>query len=153
MKKLVISISVIIISCIVLLIGGVIVYDYVIPDYMKCDEVFKGYTDCDGYTFAGRNLREYYIYSYSEEHIELFAQSDLYTEVDDSNIAELRSMIKNFEEYSEQEIFSNTVSNGDYFILRYYDGNAKEVEKSEDKYMIYFFDTDSQKLHYTYRVG
>lgn len=154
MKKFIITISAII-ACIVLLIGGVIVYDHVIPDYVKYDEIFKGYTDCDGYTNAGKDLDVYYVYSYSKEHIELFAQSDLYTEVDDSNIDELKSMIKQYEEYGECEKFSDTVSNGDYFILKYYDCDGNEIEKNKDEdiYKIFFFDTDTQKLHYTYQVG
>lgn len=139
-------------AVIVLLISGSVIYNYAIPDYVKWDEIPKGYTDCDGRSYAGKDLDEYYVYYYTEEQIETFETSDLYKKVDDSNIEELTAVVKKFDEHSDVKNFADTVSNGDCFILTYYNSDGDEVEYSDEHYCLYFFDIDSQKLHYLYQV-
>lgn len=145
------KIKYVIISFIVLLIVCPILYISIynaMPDYIKCDEALKGYTDCTGYDHTGKDADIYYVYSYGEEHIQEFAENDLYTRVDDSNIDEVKEMIKWYEQYDGNERFSDTVSNGDYFILKYLDNDGNEIENFDNYYMLYFFDVQSQKLYY-----
>ncbi len=144
MKKFIISVF----AFVMLGIAGAGIYSCAIPDYVKQDEIFKGYTDCTGYNNTGKDIDIYYVYSYSEEQIEKFSQSDLYKKVDEKNIDEVRKMIKWYEEFNGHENFSETVSAGDYYILRYLDHNGNEIEEFDDYFVLYYFDVQSQKLYY-----
>ncbi|MCM1115819.1 MAG: hypothetical protein NC397_10020 [Clostridium sp.] len=144
MKKIILAAAVIV----VLIITGNVIYNYAVPDYVKYDEVLKGYTDCDGYDNSGKDIDIYYAYSYTEKQIDDFAQNDLYTIVDDSNIEEVKEMIGWYEQFNEHEKFSDTVSNGDYFVLKYLDHNGNEMEYFDDYFSLYFFDCESCTLHY-----
>lgn len=138
----------IIFAVVALLISGSVIYNYAIPDYVKIDEVYKGYTDCVKYDNTGKDIDICNIYFYNEEHIEKFAESDLYKKVDESNIDEVRRMIEWYEQFDGNEKFSNIVSNGDYFILRYLDHDANETEEFDDYFELYYFDTQSHKLYF-----
>nr|MDE6752300.1 hypothetical protein [Eubacterium sp.] len=111
MKKTVMIFVVIIL----LLIGGLFIYDN-LPMYIKNEAIFKGYSDYDGRECIGIDADIYYVYYYSEKDIEKFADSDLYTEVYYAqDIFEIKKVIKQFEEYGNVKNFSNSVSVGDYY--------------------------------------
>lgn len=144
MKKVFLSIALIIL----LLIGGLIIYDN-LPMYMKDDAIFKGYTDRVGRDYSGKDLDIYYVYYYREEDIEKFADSGLYKEVYyAADMAELKEPIRQFEQYGDVKIFSDSVSVGDYYILKYFNRDGEQVDKNLDNYQLYFFDTDTQRLYY-----
>ena len=95
----------------------------------------------------------HYVYYYSEKDIEKFADSDLYTEVYYAqDIFEIKKVIKQFEEYGNVKNFSNSVSVGDYYILKYFNSDGNQVEMNLENYVLYFFDTDTLKLYYLYQT-
>ena len=136
-------------SVIVLLIAGCEVYDR-LPMYLRDEAVFKGYTARDGRDYSGKDLDIYYCYCYDEDDVAKFEESDLYKKVDNAiDIVNLQKLIRNFEEYSNVQNFSNAVTVGDYYILKCYDmDKSKTDEIFIDNYLIYFFDTDTQRLFY-----
>lgn len=145
MKKFFIAIT----AVIVLLIAGFLVNEN-LPIYLKNEAIFKGYTERDGRDNTGKDLDIYYCYYYGKDDIEKFSESTLYKKVDHvTDVVNLKKLIKTFEEYGEIETFSNSVSVGDYFILKCYDSDKNETDEIlTDDYLIYFFDTDTQRLFY-----
>ncbi|MDE5604420.1 MAG: hypothetical protein K2I73_02420 [Eubacterium sp.] len=145
MKKVILSIVLII----ALLIGGLIIYDH-LPIYMKDEAIFKGYSDYDGREFVGIDADIYYVFHYSEEDIEKFAESDLYKEVNYAkDMTQLKDVVKDFESYSyDFEPFSHLISTGDYYKLRIFG----YVSRYQYNFELYFFDTDTQKLYYLYQT-
>lgn len=138
-----------IVSIIILVIGGLFVYDR-LPIYMKNEAILKGYSDYDGREYVGIDADVYYVFYYSEEDIEKFAESDLYKEVNDTkDMTPLKDVVKDFESYSyEFEPFSHLISAGDYYRLRIFG----YVSRYQYNFEVYFFDTDTQKLYYLYQT-
>lgn len=130
-----------------LLIGALFVHDH-LPMYLRDDAILKGYTDRVGRDNSFMDLDAYFVYYYGEKDIEKFADCGFYKEVYyAADIAELKEPIKQFEEYGDIQ-FSDSVSVGDYYILKYFNHDGEQIEKNLGNYQIYFFDTDTQKLYY-----
>lgn len=148
MKKVFLSITLVI----AVWIGSMFIYDS-LPMYIKNEAIFKGYSDYDGRECIGIDADIYYVYYYSEKDIEKFADSDLYTEVYYAqDIFEIKKVIKQFEEYGNVKNFSNSVSVGYYYILKYFNSDGNQVEMNLENYVLYFFDTDTLKLYYLYQT-
>lgn len=144
MKKVFLSIALVI----AVLIGSMFIYDS-LPIYMKNKAILQGYSDYDGREYIGIDADIYYVFYYNEADIEKFADSDLYTEAYYAqDIFEIKKVIKQFEEYGNVKSFSNLVSVGDYYILKYFNSDGNQVEMNLENYVLYFFDTDTQKLYY-----
>ncbi len=145
-KKIIIFIFASIFITIILFAAEIAIYKS-IPDYMRYDEIPKGYTQREGYSNCGKDLNEFFSYYYTENQIKDFEKSNLYKAVNNDNIDELIEMIKYYEELNDLAI-SNNVSDGDYFILKYFNSDGNEIAKCDDNCLIYFFDTDTQILYY-----
>ncbi|MDE6659334.1 MAG: hypothetical protein K2K01_04400 [Eubacterium sp.] len=145
MKKIILSIVLII----AFLIGSLILYDH-LPIYMKDSAIFKGYSDYDGREFVGIDADIYYVFHYSKDDVEKFAESDLYKEVNYAkDMTPLKDVVKDFESYSyEFEPFSHLISVGDYYKLRIFGYYSRYQYNFE----LYFFDTETQNLYYLYQT-
>lgn len=150
MRKFIVIVFAAVVAGILFFMIGCSVYDN-LPDYIKDDNIPKGYTDTDGHSYAGKDLDEYFWYQYDNKQ-EYFEKSEEYTLVDESNITELKNAVQSYEEWGEAS-FSNEISCGDYYIIIYHDSDGNVInEHGNNNVMLYFYDTDSNKLHYFYYV-
>lgn len=136
----------IILSVILLLIGVAIaaVYEFSgnsdisIPD---------GYIDKTGNTDAGRDLDEYYCYTYNA----MPRLGKEYQLVTADNIESLYTDISDYEKQAGQGHFSDKVSEGDYFITVYYDQDGNVIDYSrQTNVKIYLYDIETNSLYYVY---
>ena len=147
MKKIILILFVLVAG----LIFGISAYNGA-PDYVKSKDVFKGYYDKAGRSCAGKDLDEYNVYHYSEEDIEKFANSERYSVLSGSKTDELIELVKMYEDANDDVHFSGNISDGDYYILEYYDSDGNEIEKSDEHFYICIFDIETQVLHRAYVV-
>jgi hypothetical protein len=142
-----------------------------LPDYVKDKNIPKGYVDTDGETFAGKDLTEYYWYKY--ENKPNFNSN--YAVVDSSNIDDVKGALNIYsgntwtsvsvDENGVSEIetagdsdLAKSVNEGDLCYLTAYDSNRNEVlfnydkQESDSNFLLYFYDVETDTLHYIYVV-
>lgn len=135
-KKIIIAISVILVFA--LLIGIDSIYNSQRFDYLRHDEIPKGYVDYDGRVDAGKDYSHRYWYKYDE----MPKLCEEYKQVG-NNIELLETAIQD----SCSEDMKIDISTNDYFILKSYniDGNEIEEYNSENSKLMYY-DVESNTL-------
>lgn len=108
-----------------------------------------GYIDKTGNTDAGKDLDEYYCYTYGA----MPQLSEKYELVTADNMDALYNDIRDYEEQAGKGHFSDKVSEGDYFTTVYYDKDGSIIDYSrKTNVKIYFYDTETNALYYVYYV-
>lgn len=106
-----------------------------------------GFVDKTGSSVAGKDLDEYFYYTYEA----VPRLSNEYEVVTADNIDRLYEDIYSYEKQGGQGHFSDKVSKGDYFIAVYYDTDGNVIDYSRNNNVkIYFYDTETYTLHYVY---
>ena len=107
----------------------------------------EGYIDKTGNTDAGRDLDEYYCYTY-----EAMPQlSEEYQLVTADNSDRIYTDIRDYEKQAGQGHFSDKVNEGDYFITVYYDQDGNVIDYSrQTNVKIYLYDVETNSLYYVY---
>ena len=127
-----------------------LVYENLVPDYMKDLNLPQGYVDSDGGTWMGKEIDEFYYYTYSAKP----NLTEKYQLVNDENVEEILSDVRHYTEYGhplEYQInLSEKVSVGDYFYKVYYDKNAKEIDYLNDHEQLYLYDIETDVLYFFY---
>lgn len=135
-KKFIIAISVVLVLA--LLIGIDSIYNSQRFDYLRIEEIPKGYVDYDGRVDAGKDYSHRYWYKYDE----MPKLCEEYRQVG-NNIELLETAIQD----SCSEDMKIDISTDDYFILKSYniDGNEIEEYNSKNSKLMYY-DVESNTL-------
>lgn len=139
-KKFIIAISVILVFA--LLIGVDSIYNSQRFDYLRHDEIPKGYVDYDGRVDAGKDYSHYLWYKYNE----MPELDDRYKRVG-SNVEAVETAITD-SLFNLNYAFNIDVSSADYYILSSYNQAAEEMDEynSENSYLL-LYDVESNTLY------
>lgn len=144
-KKFIIAISVVLVLA--LLIGIDSIYNSQRFDYLRIEEIPKGYVEYDGKVDAGKDYDHLFWYRYDKKP----KLCNDYQLVEDNE----KTVKKAFNIYADYKDVSleNLVTADDYFILKSFDGDANEIyfddgEFNEENWRLYFFDTQTNTLYH-----
>lgn len=136
-EKFIIIISIVL--TIVLLIGMYSLYSSQRFDYLRSEEIPKGYTEYDGESYAGKDYSHRYWYKYNEKP----KLCDCYNKV--GNNTELIEMAI---EDSNVNGLKFDISEDDYFILKSYNNEGKEINEYNSKYSnLMYYNVQSNTLY------
>ena len=117
-KKIIIATSVFL--AVALLIGIDSIYNSQRFDYLRSEEIPKGYIDYDGDSYAGKDYSHGYWYKYNK----MPELCDCYNQVG-NNVKLIETAIED----SCIEDIKFDISTDDYFILKSYNVDGKEIER------------------------
>lgn len=150
-KAAIVIIATVILWLPLILVGGIVIHDvYVVltPDYIQDAYIPKGYFKTDGEKgYGAGDLEEYDYYLYDKNP----KLKESYSTVDSNNKKELFSALERFGDSSSEINYRNEiydrVSEGDRFVLKYFEQNGKETQEPQrDNCKIYYYDSESKIL-------
>lgn len=139
-KKFIIAISVILVFA--LLIGIDSIYNSQRFDYLRIEEIPKGYVDYDGRVDAGKDYSHYLWYKYNE----MPELDDRYKRVG-SNVEAVETAITDSLIALESEYYID-VSSSDYYILSSFNQNGEEMDEyNSENSWLFLYDVESNTLY------
>lgn len=136
-EKFIIIISIVL--TIVLLIGMYSLYSSQRFDYLRSEEIPKGYTKYDGESYAGKDYLHRYWYKYNK----MPELCDCYNQVG-NNVKLIETAIED----SCIEDIKFDISEDDYFILKSYNNEGKEINEYNSEYSnLMYCDVQSNTLY------
>jgi hypothetical protein len=148
---------------------GVLIYFVIqsnLPNYIKDNNIPKGYVDTDSNTDYGKDLTEYFCYKYESKP----DFNSNYTKVNSNNIKDIKNAINIYDgnigetidiyedgttvvEKDEDSVLAKSVTTNDFYYLTAHDCDGKEVafdynkQLEETNFTLYFYDTETNTLH------
>jgi hypothetical protein len=165
--KTVLTVLVVIIVIAVVCVFGYFIIQSNLPDYVIDNNLPKGYVDTDGNTDSGKDLTEYYWYKYESKP----DFNSNYTKIDSSNIKNIKDAINIYDgntgetisidedgtavvEKDEDSNLAKSVTSNDFYYLTARDCDGKNVafdyneQLADANFTLYFYDTETNTLHY-----
>lgn len=137
-----------IIFSILIILGISIVIYCVIPDYMATKEIPKGYTNSEKFNNTAQDIDIRKIYYYPDNSKDLFKKNGIYKQISENDVYIIKQHLSWFDESKKTENITQKISKDDYFILRYLNNSADEINYYNGYFEIYYFDTGTNTLYY-----